>query len=63
MDSKKLTARQRQAVLTDYMRSLGRQGGLASAAASTPAQRKERAAKAGRARQAKWRQEVLNGQR
>ena len=38
MTSSKITAKQR-AVLTDVLRALGRQGGLASAAALTPAER------------------------
>ena len=57
MASNRITAKQR-AVLTDVLRTLGRQGGLASAAALTPAERSERAAKAGRARQAKRRKEA-----
>lgn len=50
----KFTTKQR-ALLKTVMRELGRQGGKASAAALTPAQRHAKAVKAGRARQAKAR--------
>jgi len=51
----KITKSQR-ALLSTVMRELGRRGGKASAAALTPEERRAKATKAGRARQAKARE-------
>ena len=50
--------KQQRALLSAALRDLGRQGGLATAARMTPEQRRERAVKAGMARQAKARERM-----